>query len=188
MVHFQITDPLHCYDCVIYLWTKHGCYGLFKRAQKPSMEVWKRLSTDHAPTNKQRIRAMKRDLFKSVMRSWRLAEFLNILYSDSALKSACTSKLLLAAEHGREYDSASYFWAVSVTKAMTSQLCFHSFMKGGGRGGGGGEGGGRGGGGVRKQQWLNLTGLIQAKVYTNYLLSLDISPLMGSCDVVFVLL
>lgn len=71
----------------------------------------------------------KRALFKSITQNWRLAGFFKtFLYSDSALKTACTSELLPAAEHGREYDSVSYFWAVSVTKAMTSQLCFHSFM------------------------------------------------------------
>lgn len=67
------------------------------------------------------------------------------------------------------------FWgAESITKAMTSQLCFHSFMEGGG-------GRRRGGGGKRKQQWLNLTGLIQAKVYINYLLGLGRRLQMGSC-------
>lgn len=25
--YYQITDLLHCYECIIYLWTKHGCYG-----------------------------------------------------------------------------------------------------------------------------------------------------------------
>lgn len=71
-----------------------------------------------------------------------------------------TSKLSPETENGGAVLS-ELFWvggwgAESVTKAMTSQLCFHSFTQGGGRGG------------MRKeQQLLNLTGLDRDEVCTN---------------------
>lgn len=40
---------------------------------------------------------------------------------------------------------------------------------------------------MRRQQLLNSTGLIQVKVYTNFLLGSCMNPLMRSCDVVFAL-
>ncbi len=155
-------------DCVMYLWTTHGCYGVFKCAQKPSIKVWKRLSTCHAPTNKQRIRAIKRDLFKSVMRSWTRARFWNIFLLWQCFENCLHFKTITSSWTWKGVDSVSYFWSESVTKAMTSQLCFHSFMWGGGRGGM-----------MRKQQLLNSTGLVQGKVYTNYLLGLCRGPLIG---------
>lgn len=116
------------------------------------MKVWKRLSTYHALTNKERIKPIKRDLSDCVMQCWRQTFFVT-------WKALALQKLLPAAEYGREY-GGSYFWAGSVAKAMTSQRCFHREE--------------------RREGWFNSPGLIQTSVYTKYLLGLARNPLMLS--------
>lgn len=97
-------------------------------------------------TNKQRIRAQKKHVQATQQRGYRLA----LRETHCALKSACSSKLLPAAEHG---SMVCYSEEERLAKAMTSQLCFHSYSWGDGDGGMRGRGGGRGRRGGMRKQW-----------------------------------
>lgn len=126
-------------------------HSLFMCTQQATMKVWKRLSTCHTATNKQRIRAIKRDPFKSVMKSWKAEAELFFLFNIYFFVLFEKKVLTLQNCYQPLNMEGRTVWAIfgtgSVTKAMTSQLCFHSFIQGGG---------GRGGRAMwQQQQWLN---------------------------------
>lgn len=84
-------------------------------------------------------------------------------------KSACTSKTITSSWLGKGVGQQELFLgAESVTKAMTSQLCFHSFIQGGG------------------MSDSIQRALIQAQVYTNYLLGSARMAMPGSWEDAFV--
>ena len=84
-------------------------------------------------------------------------------------KSACTSKTITSSWLWKGVGQQELFLgAESVTKAMTSQLCFHSFIQGGG------------------MSDSIQRALIQAQVYTNYLLGSARMAMPGSWEDAFV--
>lgn len=134
------------------------------------------LATVYSQTN--RGSGLKRCLFKSIVHSWRRPGFfffftlialwkevlaLQNYYQELNMEGSRTVGAILGAE--------------SVTEAWTTQLCFHSFIQGGGR---------RGRGGMRKQHWINLTALIQMLSSYKWSPLFHLKHLMGSCGDVLV--